>query len=327
MRKNRAMHVVAVLALDGVMPFELSIPHRIFGSTLDHDDRSLYRVVTCSPDGAAVRSNADFAVAVDHGPEAVVTADTVVIPPFGSIDRPMPPAIPERVGPLLAGMKDGSRLVSLCGAAYLLAALGRLDGRPATTHWALTGTFRERFPRVAIDPDVLFVDDGDVLTAAGAAAGIDLCLHLVRQDHGAEVANRVARYCVVPPHRDGGQQQFIAHAVPQTVEMSTAAAREWAVEHLGEQLSLERLAARAHMSVRTFTRRFREETGLSATRWLLAQRVDLARRLLETTDLSVEHVATEAGFGTTAGLRNHFQRVVGVPPSAYRRTFRTAPTR
>ena len=308
------------------MPFELSIPHRIFGSTLDDDGHPLYRVVTCSLDGAAVRSNADFAVAVDHGPEAVVTADTVVIPPFGSIERPTSPDIPERVAPLLGEMKQGSRLVSLCGAAYLLAAIGRLDDRPATTHWMLTGTFRQQFPRVAIDPDVLFVDDGDVLTAAGAAAGVDLCLHLVRRDHGAEVANRVARYCVVPPHREGGQRQYIAHPVPPVVETSTAAARAWALAHLGERLSLESLAARAHMSVRTFTRRFREETGLSPTQWLLAQRVDLARRLLETTDLSVEHIATEAGFGTAVGLRNQFQRSVGVPPSAYRRTFRATST-
>jgi transcriptional regulator GlxA family with amidase domain len=325
-RKNQAMHVIAVLALDGVMPFELSIPHRIFGSTVDDGDRPLYRVVTCSLDGAAVRSNADFAVAVDHGPEVVATADTVVIPPFGSIERPMPAEIPALVAPLLAEMKQGSRLVSLCGAAYLLAAIGRLDDRPATTHWLLTGTFRERFPRVAIDPDVLFVDDGDLLTAAGAAAGVDLCLHLVRRDHGAEVANRVARYCVVPPHREGGQRQYIAHAVPPVVETSTAEVRAWAVEHLAERLPLELLAARAHMSVRTFTRRFREETGLSPTRWLLAQRVDLARSLLETTDLSVEHIATEAGFGTAVGLRSHFQRAVGVSPSAYRRTFRAAPT-
>ena len=322
MRKNRAMHVVAVLALDGVMPFELAIPHRIFGSAVGGDGRPLYRVVTCSLDGGPVRTNADFSVAVDHGPEVVDTADTVVIPPFGSVDLPLPLDLPGLVAPMLRGMKRGSRLVSLCGAAYLLAAIGRLDDRPATTHWILTNEFRREFPRVTLDPDVLFVDDGDVLTAAGAAAGVDLCLHLVRRDHGAEAANRVARYCVVPPHRDGGQRQYIERAVPTVVEASTEHARAWAMEHLGERLSLATLARRANMSVRTFTRRFRDETGMSATRWLLEQRVDLARQLLETTDLPVELVATETGLGTSAGMRQHFQRVVGVPPSAYRRTFR-----
>jgi transcriptional regulator GlxA family with amidase domain len=316
------MHLVAVLALDGVMPFELAIAHRIFGSTVDDDGRPLYRVVTCSRDGGPVPTKADFAITVDHGPEVLRKADTVVIPPFGSPDSPMPPQLPEQVAPLLHAMKRGSRLVSLCGAAYLLAAVGRLDDRPATTHWILTDDFRREFPRVALDPDVLFVDDGDVLTAAGAAAGIDLCLHLVRNDHGAEVANRVARFCVVPPHRDGGQRQFIERAVPVVVEASTEGARAWALEHLGERLSLATLARRANMSVRTFTRRFREETAMSPNRWLLEQRVDLARRLLETTDLPVEVIATETGLGTGAGMRQHFQRVVGVAPSAYRRTFR-----
>jgi transcriptional regulator GlxA family with amidase domain len=318
------MHVVAVLALDGVMPFELAIPHRIFGSTVDDDGRPLYQVVTCSLDGRPVRTNADFTVAVDHGPELVHTADTVVIPPFGSIDRPMEPLLPERVAPLLAGMKPASRLVSLCGAAYLLATIGRLDDRPATTHWMLTATFRGEFPRVSIDPDVLFVDDGDVLTSAGAAAGVDLCLHIVRRDHGADVANRVARYCVVPPHRQGGQQQYIERAVPPIVETSTVGARAWALEHLGERLSLDTLARKANMSVRTFTRRFREETGVSPNCWLLGQRVDLVRRLLETTDLPIERIASETGFGTATGMRQHFQRAVGVAPSTYRRTFRAA---
>ena len=316
------MHVVAVLALDGVMPFELAIPHRIFSSSVGDDGRPLYQVVTCSLDGGLVRTNADFAVAVDHGPEVVRKADTVVIPPFGSVEHPLSPEMVELVGPLLSGMKQGSRLVSLCGAAYLLAAVGRLDDRPATTHWILTADFRRDFPRVSLDPDVLFVDDGDVLTAAGAAAGVDLCLHLVRLDHGAEVANRVARYCVVPPHRDGGQRQYIERAVPAVVDASTEGARAWALEHLAERLPLATLARRANMSVRTFTRRFREETGMSPNGWLLEQRVDLARRILETTDLPVELIATETGLGTGAGMRQHFQRVVGVPPSAYRRTFR-----
>lgn len=317
------MQLVAVLALDRVMPFELGIPHRILGSTLDDDGRPLYDVVTCSIDGGPVRTLADFELAIEHGPDVVRRADVVVIPPFGSPDEPLASELRGAVADLLQEMKPASRLVSICGASYLLASIGVLDGRPATTHWLLTADFRRDFPRVALDPDVLFVDDGDVLTAAGAAAGIDLCLHLVRSDHGAAVANRVARHCVVPPHRDGGQQQYIERAVPVTAEASTEGARAWALDHLDEPLPLATLARRANMSVRTFTRRFRDETGTSPTAWLLARRVDLARRLLETTDLPVELIATEAGLGTAAGMRHHFQRAVGVAPSAYRRTFRS----
>jgi transcriptional regulator GlxA family with amidase domain len=326
-REDPAMHVVAVLLLDEVMPFELGIPHRIFGSVVDADGRSPYRVVTCSLDGRPVRTSADFAIEVEQGPEVVAAADTVVIPPFGSPDRPLADAERERVRVALEGLRPGSRLVSLCGAAFLLAETGHLDGRPATTHWVLTEQFRTAFPTVDLDPGVLFVDDGDVLTAAGAAAGIDLCLHIVRRDHGAEAANRVARHCVVPPHRDGGQQQFIEHVVPAVAAVSTEPARTWAVQHLSERVSLADLARRSHMSVRTFTRRFRHETGVSPQQWLLTQRVELARRLLESTDLPVERVASEAGLGTAAGMRAHFQRSVGVSPSAYRRTFRADASR
>ncbi len=265
--------------------------------------RPLYRVVTCSLYGEPVRTSADFAVAVDHGPEVVRTADTVLIPPFGSPDRAMPADVPDRVGRLLSGMKRGSRLVSLCGAAYLLAVVGRLDGRSATTHWVLTEDFRREFPRVALNADVLFVDDDDVLAAAGAAAGIDLCLHVMRRDHGANVANRVARFCVVPPHRDGGQRQYIEHSVPAFVETSTEPAGTWALENLGERLSLTALARHADMSVRTFTRCFCDETGMSPNRWLLEQRIHRARRLLERTELPVDVITSDSGLGTAAGMR------------------------
>jgi transcriptional regulator GlxA family with amidase domain len=198
-----------------------------------------------------------------------------------------------------------------------------LDGRPATTHWLWADLFREQHPDVLLDPQVLFVDDGDVLTSAGVAAGVDLCLHLVRRDHGAAVANRAARRCVVPPWRSGGQSQFIERHVPAVTETSTAAARAWALEHLAEPLDLAALAARARMSVRTFTRRFRDETGLSPARWLAEQRVDRARHLLETTDLPVDQVARHSGFGTAAALRAQMAAAVGVAPSAYRSTFRS----
>lgn len=316
------MHRVAVLALEPVMPFECSIPHRILGSALGADGQPLYDVATCSVDGRPVKTNADFSIAVQHGPELLRRADTIVIPPFGSPVVPLSPELCDRVATLLDGARADARLVSLCGAAYLLAAVGRLDDLRATTHWSVAESFRQAFPRVSLDAGALFVDEGRVVTAAGAAAGIDCCLHLVRADHGADVANRVARFCVVPPHRDGGQQQFIERPVPDEAEASTQDVRAWVLEHLDQRLSLRDLAARANMSVRTFTRRFRAETGSSPTQWILDQRIDHARRLLERTDLPIERISSEAGFGSAVGLRAHFADAVGVSPSAYRRTFR-----
>jgi transcriptional regulator GlxA family with amidase domain len=322
-RKNQAMHRVVVLALDWAMPFELAIPNRIFGSVFDATGKPLYEVVTCSLDGGPVRTNADFVIAVEHGPEVLETADTVVIPPVGIMQaRPELPKVPDGLGAALDKIAPGTRLVSLCGAAFLLAAMGRLDGRPATTHWILAEQFAAQYPTIDLDPDVLFVDDGDVLTAAGAAAGIDLCLHLVRRDHGSEVANQVARFCVVPPYRDGGQRQFIQRPTPDVAAVTTEPARAWALERLEQRLVLADLAARVNMGLRTFTRRFREEVGMSPHRWLTQQRIELARRLLETTDLPVERIASGSGLGTGAGMRQHFQQAVGVAPSAYRRTFR-----
>jgi transcriptional regulator GlxA family with amidase domain len=215
-------------------------------------------------------------------------------------------------------------MLSICTGAFVLAAAGLLDGRPAATHWMHAAAFRERFPAVRLDPDVLFVDDGDVLTSAGNAAGIDLLLHLVRRDHGSEVANRVARRNVVAPWREGGQSQFVERPVPDAGDSGTAATRAWALEHLAEPLPLAGLAAHARMSVRTFTRRFREETGLSPLRWLAQQRIALARRLLESTDVSIDRVAADAGFGTPASLRQHQRASIGVAPGAYRRTYRGA---
>ncbi|HEU4656521.1 MAG TPA: helix-turn-helix domain-containing protein [Capillimicrobium sp.] len=326
MRKDPAIHRVVVLALDGVMPFELGIPGRVFGSALSPGGEPLYEVVTCSLDGGPVRTSLDFAIVADHGPEAIATAGTVVLPPqapAGDDGCGLPPDPPAGLAEALATMRPDARLVSLCTAAFQLAAVGRLDGRPATTHWATSAAFRRRFPAVALDPDVLYVDDGDVLSAAGAAAGVDLCLHLVRRDHGSEVANQVARRCVVPPFRDGGQRQFVERPTPDALAATTGPARAWALEHLDRPLTLEQLAARAHISVRTFSRRFREEVGLSPHAWLTQQRVERARQLLETTDIPIEGVAALAGFGTATSLRQHFSRAVGVAPSAYRRSFRT----
>ncbi|MEU1881580.1 helix-turn-helix domain-containing protein [Streptosporangium sp. NPDC020072] len=317
------MHRVVVLALDGVIPFELGIPSRVFGMARNAAGEHLYEVLTCTLDGGPAETDADFSISVDHGAEVLATADTVVIPATHrlgpiAVEGVLPPPLADA----LALIRPGTRLVSICTAAYVLAAAGLLDGRPATTHWSWTERFQKLFPQVNLDPDVLFVDDGDVLTSAGVAAGVDLCLHIVRRDHGSEVANRVARSCVVPPWRDGGQAQFIERPVPEEAAATTATTRAWALERLHLPLSLVDLATHARMSRRTFTRRFRDEVGLSPGQWLVLQRLELARRLLETSDLAVDAVAAQAGFGTAASLRQHMQSTVGVSPMAYRRTFR-----
>ncbi|AQZ60240.1 Transcriptional regulator containing an amidase domain and an AraC-type DNA-binding HTH domain [[Actinomadura] parvosata subsp. kistnae] len=311
------MHRVVVLALDGVYPFELGIPQRVFG--IAHD---LYEVVTCTVDGRPVRTSADFTIMVDRGPEALAEADTVVIPPYSS--APDTAELPAPVADALALIPAGARIVSICTGAFTLAAAGLLDGRPATTHWTLAPRFRELFPRVALDPNVLFVDNGDVLTSAGAASGVDVCLHLVRKDHGSQVANHVARKCVVPPWRDGGQAQYIEQPVPEPSSAGTAATREWALARLDEPLTLTDLARHARMSLRTFARRFRDEVGMSPGRWLIQQRVARARELLESSDLPVEVIAGRVGFGTAASLRQHMHAVIGVSPQSYRNTFQTA---
>ncbi|MFD7885683.1 GlxA family transcriptional regulator [Streptomyces bauhiniae] len=317
-------HRVAVLALDGLIPFELGIPHRIFGRPTDAQGRPLYEVVTCSvrPPGP-VETSADFAVHVPHGPEALATADTVIVPASYELGPVFEDGrLTPELAAALARVRPGTRFASICVGVYVLAAAGLLDGRPATTHWADADRFQELFPKVRVDADVLFIDDGDVLTSAGVAAGIDLCLHMVRRDHGTAVANDVARRMVVPPHRDGGQAQYIHRPLPEPQLATTTAARAWALGRLHEPLQLRDLAEREAMSVRTFTRRFREETGVSPGQWLTAQRVELARQLLESTDLSVDQVARDAGFGTAQSMRQHLQQALGVTPTAYRRTFR-----
>ncbi|MFI6491580.1 GlxA family transcriptional regulator [Streptomyces sp. NPDC050564] len=305
---------VVVLALDGVYPFELGIPSRIFGAA---DGR--YEVVTCTVDGRPVRTNADFSVTVDHGPEALSTADTVVIAAI--TPARLVPEPSDELTAALALIRPGARLVSICTGAFVLAAAGLLDGHRATTHWQVVDEFRRLFPRVSLDPDVLFVDDGSVLTSAGAASGIDVCLHILRKDHGSELANKVARRCVVPPLREGGQAQYIEQPVPEPSATSTAATRAWALARLGDPLTLTDLAGHARMSLRTFARRFNDEVGMSPGRWLIQQRVSRARHLLESSDLSVDQIAGEVGFATGASLRQHLHAAIGVSPQAYRRTF------
>lgn len=311
------VHRVAVLALDGVYPFELGMPSRIFGGA-----DGAYEVLTCSADGGPVKTSADFEITVSHGPEILRTADTTVIAAFAA-ERAAPSLEPPAAA-ALAEIRPGSRVMSICTGAFVLAAAGLLDGRPATTHWLQAEQFRRWFPKVRLDPGVLFVDDGDVLTSAGAASGLDLCLHVLRKDHGSRLANQVARKCVVPPWRDGGQAQYIEQPLPRLSALSTSATRQWALDNLDLPLTLADLAGHARMSLRTFTRRFRNETGESPAQWLIRQRVSRARDLLEATDLTVDQVAARVGFATATSLRQHMHAAIGVAPLAYRRTFQAA---
>jgi transcriptional regulator GlxA family with amidase domain len=323
MCEDLAMHRVVVLAVPGVYPFELGIAARVLGSARSPSGSRLYEVLTASVDGAPVPSVADFSIAVAHGPEVLASAQTVVIP-AARVEGPvfLEGRMTEPLATALAYIRPGTRLVSICTGAYVLAAAGLLDGRRATNHWQCVEHFRGLFPQVAVDANVLFVDDGDVLTSAGAASGVDLCLHILRRDHGSEVANAVARNCIVPPWRDGGQAQYIEHPLPQPSQTSTAPTRDWALRHLDQTLDLSALARHALMSVRTFSRHFRAETGTTPAQWLTGQRLQLARRLLETTDLPVDRIAAQAGFGSAASFRQHLRSTIGVSPASYRRTFR-----
>ncbi|RCG28066.1 helix-turn-helix domain-containing protein [Streptomyces diacarni] len=316
-------HRVAVLVRHGVVPMELGLVHQVFGRAAGPKGDPLYEVVTCALTPGAVRTDADFPIHVTHGPQALAEADTVVVPATHEPDATETEGtLPQPLRNALSHIRPDARIASICTGAFVLAAAGLLNEKRATTHWMSTDGFRALYPRVRLDPDVLYVDEGSVLTSAGEAAGIDLCLHMVRGDHGSAVANEVARRTVVPPHRDGGQAQFIRRSVPEPRLSSTGTARTWALDHLHHPLTLKQLADQEAMSVRTFTRRFREEVGITPLRWLTQQRIAHARHLLEETDLPVERIATDAGFGTAASLRQHFHASLGVSPRAYRRTFR-----
>ena len=314
---NEHRHRVAVLALDGVYPFELGIPARILGAA---DDR--YEVIVCSADGRPVETNAGFSVTPQYGPEAIESADTTIVAPVDPTR--LTRNLPRGLADVLDKRRSGSRIASICTGGFFLAAAGLLDGRPVTTHWECAPLFRRWYPHIRLDEGVLFVDDGDVLTSAGAASGVDLCLHLIRTDHGTDLANRAARRCVVPPFRDGGQAQYIERPIPDDGAASTSATREWALQQLGEPLDLSRLARHAHMSLRTFGRRFRDETGLTPRRWLIHRRLDRARHLLESSTMTIDQIASEIGFSTAASLRQHMNAELGVSPRAYRRTFQAA---
>jgi AraC family transcriptional activator FtrA len=312
---------VAVLAYDGLCTFEFALAVEVFGLRRPELGVPWYDFKVCALERGALRAEGGVRMQVAHGLRAIEAADTVVVPGWRhNLEEPIPT-------PLLSALRRaharGARLVSICSGAFVLAATGLLDGKRATTHWRYTELFAQRFPKVKLLPDVLYVDEGQLLTSAGSAAGLDLCMHLVRKDYGAAIANQVARRLVIPPHREGGQAQFVPEPIAP-VESGSALSMllSWALENLREPISVRRLARRAGMSERTFCRRFYAQTGTSPARWLITQRVIAAQRLLETTRLAVEAVADRVGMGTATNLRHHFREHLTTTPIQYRRTFR-----
>jgi transcriptional regulator GlxA family with amidase domain len=308
---------VAVVVDHGVSPFELAVACEVFGVDRTEQGVPVIDFAVCSAAPGVLSSEAGLGFVAGYRLDRLAAADLVVVPALGVDYAPDG----ELVDALHAVVDRGGRVVSLCSGAFVMARTGLLDGRRATTHWAYAERFRADFPAVDVVPDVLFVEDGPVATSAGTAAGIDLCLHLVRTAYGAAVANAVARRMVVPPQRDGGQAQFVVSPVRDVEASTLAPVLDWAAAHLDEDLSVGRLARRAAMSERTFARRFRDETGTTPHAWLLARRVALAEELLETGTLAVEEVARRCGFGSATMLRHHFSRLRGTAPTRYRRAF------
>jgi transcriptional regulator GlxA family with amidase domain len=315
-------HVVAVLALDDVIGLDLAIPCHVFDSTVLPDGRTAYDVRVCGgPASAMVNVHAKFKIQTRWQLSDARRADTIIVPGMSDPWRPTPTPVLDL---LRRAHRRGARIASVCTGAFVLAEAGLLDGLRATTHWDDSTDLARRYPAVQVDPDVLFVDNGGrVLTSAGVAAGLDMCLHLVAADYGASVAAATARRVVVPMIRDGGQAQFIVHELPSDAAPILNATLAWMEDHLGQPLTLDDIARQAAMSVRTLNRRFREHVGTTPLQWLLVLRVERAKQLLETTDLSVERIADEVGFGSAVTLRHHFTRRVRVPPQRYRAAFQS----
>ncbi|MYS79439.1 MULTISPECIES: helix-turn-helix domain-containing protein [Streptomycetaceae] len=316
MRTIPDVSTVAIAVADGILHFELALAYELFGTVPPVPVEDWYELAICG--AGTVRADGRFLLEPDCGLDRLVLADTVIVPGWADVDTD-PPA--ELVEAVRAAHEAGARVASLCTGAFVLAAAGLLEGRRATTHWAHTEVLAARFPGVEVDPDVLYVDNGSVLTSAGKAAAMDLCLHLVRRDHGSVIANALARRLVVQPHRPGGQAQFVATPMPEQHDHPLGELLAWAAGRLDQPLTVEDLARRANMSSRHLGRHFRSMTGTTPLQWLLTQRIHRAQELLETTDDSVEVIAEATGMGTGATLRRHFNRTVGVPPDAYRRTF------
>ncbi|MBW1603095.1 helix-turn-helix domain-containing protein [Streptomyces sp. JJ66] len=321
---RRRREIVAVLLFGGGPIFESSIPLSVFGVDRQEAGVPRYRLLVCAGEEGPLRTTGGLELTAPYGLDAIARAGTVVVPAWRSITQPPPAAALEA---LRRAHQEGARIMGLCTGAFVLAAAGLLDGRPATTHWMYAPTLAKRYPAVHVDPRELFIDDDDILTSAGTAAGIDLCLHVVRADHGAEAAGALARRLVVPPRRgnaaDLGQLHRLDRALPEELGGDPLAdVVAWALEHLHEQFDVEALAARAYMSRRTFDRRFRALTGSAPLQWLITQRVLQAQRLLETSECSVDEVAARCGFRSPVALRGHFRRQLGTSPATYRAAYR-----
>ena len=316
------MQRVAALCLDRVVAFDLSVAAAVFSLAYGPRGRPLYEFTACAIEGRSAPTVEGFGLAKLGGLEELERADIVVVPGYRDVLAPAPKAV---IDVLRDVLDRGGRAVSICTGAFALGHAGALDGRRATTHWAAAAELARLFPDADVDPEALYVDEGPVLTSAGLSAGIDLCLHIVRRDHGEEVGAAAARAMVAAPHRDGGQAQFIERPLASP-EGSLGEAKRWALEHLDEQIDVSMLAGRAGLTSRTFARRFVAETGSTPLQWLIAERVREARRLLESSDLSIEEVALRAGLGSAPSLRAHFRRHVGNSPTAYRRMFRAKGT-
>src|SRR3954451_8135064 len=312
------MGTVAVAVVNGTAQFELAVTAEVFGVDRTELTPDWYDLKLCAAEPGPIRVQGGLLLETTYGVDDLVCADTVIVPAAGETAGCHEPLLEA----LRAAYDNGARIASICTGAFLLAEAGLLDGRRATTHWAHAEEFARRYPAVSVDPNVLYVEDGRIYTSAGTAAGIDLCLHLVRLDLGSEIANAVARRMVVPPHRDGGQAQFVDAPLPRVEAATLGPVLDWALAHLAETVTLNALADVPHVSVGTLMRRFQSATGTTPLQWLLMQRVRRAQHLLESSDESVERIASLAGFGSAANLRQHFTRVVGVLRVSYRRTFK-----
>lgn len=309
---------IAVVAFEGMTPFHLSVPCLVFGTAID--EAPAFEVLVCAAGGKPLRTSAGFAIAVERDLSCIDDADIVVMPAWHEDCRPAPPELLDR---LRRAHGRGARVVGLCLGAFPVAEAGLLDGKTATTHWELADALSRKYPKVKVNREVLYVDEGKVLTSGGVAAGLDCCLHLLRELRGAEVANRVARRLLIAPHRQGGQAQFIEQPVPSNgSEGRFSEVLAWVLRHLAQPHSIDALAERAAMSRRNFTRHFRQATGTSFKQWLLSQRLAQAQRMLECSNASIDLVAGEAGFGTALSLRQHFRANLHTSPSDYRKQFR-----
>ena len=315
------LQAVAVLVLPDVVPFDLAIATHVFGDAKPFAGVPRYRLILCGPSSGLIPMAGGVPIGVPVGLEGLAAANTIIIP--GRSDADAPVAL-EILSALKAASVRGARLLSICTGAFVLAQAGLLNGRRATTHWAHAQRLANTYPSISVDARVLYIDDAGVMTSAGMAAGIDLCLHVVRLDHGAEAANAIARRMVVAPHRTGGQAQFIEQPIPETRDTNLQRTQAWVLEHLDRRITVADMARQANTSPRHFTRRFNSEFGIAPLRWLLNERVRLAQRLLEQTDLSIEQVGARAGFGSAIALRRQFLAALGTTPTAYRLTFRGA---